>query len=521
MKKFILTALLLTAYTLDAQYFEWLKTPECNISLNPDMIGYCTAADDSGNLYFAGFKDTPTPYNDILGRLYFNKYTPGGALAFEKIIEGKAQVYNMITDDNSNIIAVFGWLNTITIGNLTLTTINQGMQYVLVKFDTQGELLWHQELVIDAPEGSGLNYVQESRGLSIDNEQNIYITYGNFGNTYISKFSADGNELLTIEQTNVSRITSVSIDNEGNIYSAGSCVNWEALFGGTHIQTQLPYTAYVAKYNPQGACEWVKLVEDITCSEPHVVAQSLDNVYFAGPLFGVFAFDDIVVNGNLNFNGDFYLAKLNAQGVFQWVRETPEGASFMLGYRNFLSLDNQGNIYLSGRASANIDWGNGITSGGEGLYKTAIVLKFNSEGNPIMAKTATSEFSTRFDGVSITNEGDIYVAGIGLGEASFGNITYTPQNEQEYYPFAAKLSENAAGLPNENNKSLSIYPNPAKEYLYINRITDPISGSIYTITGQKVKDFEATEAQGINVTDLCSGIYILKAGSIVSKFIKQ
>lgn len=522
MKKLLYTLVILATYTTQAQDFAWLKTPEASISLNPDMTGYCTATDVSGSLYFAGFKDTPTPYNDILGRLYLNKYTPDGTLSFEKIIEGKAQVYNILTDSNGNIIVVFGWLNTITIDTLNLNTVNQGMQYLLAKFDANGNLLWHHQMVIDAPSGTGLDEVQEFRALDIDNQGNIYAGYGNFMDGYITKYAPDGEELLTITQNNVSRISSLSIDNEGNILAAGSCINWTSTFAGTVVETELPYTDYVVKYYPTGQYNWIKIIESITCNEIHVVAKGPDEIYIAGPLFGAFAFDDIVTTGDTNINGDFYLARLNAEGAFQWVRQTPDGGSFILGYRNFLNIDNQGYIYLSGRASANIDWGNGVISGGEGLYRTAIVLKYNAEGAPVMAKTATSEYLTRFDGVSITLQGDMYVAGVAMGAGTFGSIAYTPESEEDYYPFSAKLTNSTTGVTNPDSESLVVYPNPASNVLYINGLTESLSGSIYAISGQKVNDFVTDGTTGIAVSHLPPGVYILKdnAGR-VSKFIKH
>ncbi len=521
MKKIIFATLLLATYSLGAQSFEWLKTPEASITLNPDMIGYCTTTDASGNLYFAGFKDTPTPYNDIMGHVYFNKYNPGGTPVFEKIIEGKAQVYNMVTDIDGNIVVAFGWLNTITIDELTLNTVNQGMQFLLAKFDANGQLLWNRQMVINAPPGTGLDEIQEFRAITLDNQGNIYTGYSNYIDCYITKYNSDGGELFTITQTDVSRISSLAIDTEGNILASGGCIDWTAAFAGVTVEPNMLYNDYVVKYSSSGQFKWIKIIESITCSETHVVAKGPDEIYMCGSLYGAFAFDNFTTEGDVNANGDFYLAKLNAQGAFQWVREAPQGASLMLGYRNFLTIDNQGNTYISGRASANIDWGNGIVSGGEGLYKTALVLKYNQQGNPIMAKTATSDFFTRFDGVSVTNEGDIYVAGVGFGSATFDDITYAPQQTDEYYPFAAKIGNAPAGLPSDESKTISIYPNPANDVLYINGIGGTISGSIYSVTGQKVKDFESGEAQGIPISDLSSGVYIFRVEEKVLKFIKQ
>jgi hypothetical protein len=64
------------------------------------------------------------------------------------------------------------------------------------------------------------------------------------------------------------------------------------------------------------------------------------------------------------------------------------------------------------------------------------------------------------------------------------------------------------------NEDLSIYPNPSKGIFYLSRnnISDPLQLSVYTITGQEVKELKVEREKEIelDLKDLAPGLYLLK-----------
>ncbi|SIQ33537.1 Por secretion system C-terminal sorting domain-containing protein [Chryseobacterium sp. RU37D] len=74
-----------------------------------------------------------------------------------------------------------------------------------------------------------------------------------------------------------------------------------------------------------------------------------------------------------------------------------------------------------------------------------------------------------------------------------------------------------------NNKLISVYPNPATDFINIKSKADILSANIYDATGRKVSTHSKTSA--IDVRDLQNGSYILeietKQGKISDKFIKK
>lgn len=512
---------LISAGTMYSQSFEWFRTPEINLNLNPDMVGYTTTADAQGNVYLVGYKDTPYVYSDIMGHLYYNKYNSDGDLVFTKVITGKATSYNMIADSQGNIIVALGYVNELAIDDLEFTNVNQGMQWVMVKFNPEGTVIGHQELYLEHEGMPGINAVADFRALAVDASDAFYLGYDSYNNSYISKYSAEGELLFTIQQDEVNRLTSVTTDTEGNIYAAGSCISINSQFAGVAVDIPLDffYSTYVVKYSPEGEYQWVKFIEDITCPSPQVVAHTPDEVYFSSHLFDAYSFDDITTEGPNNLFGDFFIAKLNTEGEFQWVREVMGSGTATQGYRNFLDIDDEGNIYFTGITTQTVNWGNGISTTPAGMGIDGLVLKYNPEGTVVMAKTAGGTSYDRFDGVTVNGNGDIFVTGMGYGNIAFDELTHETEAEA-YYPFIAKISYGTLGN-NDDFEGLTpvLYPNPALQSFIIANASG--RGVITNMLGQKVMEVNLTDRAEVDIQDLASGTYFITLeGYKAIKFIK-
>ena len=76
-----------------------------------------------------------------------------------------------------------------------------------------------------------------------------------------------------------------------------------------------------------------------------------------------------------------------------------------------------------------------------------------------------------------------------------------------------------------NRSNVSIYPNPVKSVLNFNGAKDISRVEIYNVAGQKIKSVEKLSDQKIELSNLTSGTYIIRAnvdGVVKSfKFIKE
>ncbi len=77
-------------------------------------------------------------------------------------------------------------------------------------------------------------------------------------------------------------------------------------------------------------------------------------------------------------------------------------------------------------------------------------------------------------------------------------------------------------VENIEHTNLKIYPNPAKEMVYIENLPSQVSMvGVCDITGKTVKTADLNKTQSINVKNLKQGIYFVKAGKFVRKLVKQ
>lgn len=514
MKKTITFCLLLFAFVCQAQSFEWFKTPPIDFEGNGALISYPNTIDPFDHIYVAGYQDNRFLYGDIFGHLLLNKYTATGDLLFSKTIEGHAQVYNIKCDALGNVLMLAGYVQNIKIENWELSTINQGIQPLLLKFDSDGNLMWHQPLNLIDP------FINHAEAMVIDTiSNNYYVAFDNFDNAYIQKINADGTILNTITQTDTNRITSLSLDTDKNIYAAGSCASEVATYADVIAPAGFSYNTYVVKYNPTGTFQWVKYVEDITCSAPMVVANTPNEVYFCSYLFGAYTFGNFTTDGpESNAFGDFFLTKLDANGIFQWVREVPGDGfgEFNLGNRNALALDNTGKIYIGGSTSRTINWGNAITSSIFGNSSDAAILQYDAEGTIQQIITGGGDWEDRVDGISIDNNGAVYASGMGYGVTNFGQFAY---NGSSYFPYLTKINSTLKINTNSKEKPLC-HPNPAKDLLYFHNVDG--AGIIYNMLGQTVMRFTTSSNAPISIGNLPSGTYmVVLEGFKAHKLIKE
>ena len=514
MKKIILFLIFIIPFSFQSQSFEWIQTPAITFNSSANLIGYPTTCDAFGNVYITGFLNNAYNYSDIYGDLFYNKYDVSGQLLFSKTFTGKGQVYNIQSDSAGNTYLAIAYVQSITIDNTTISTTDQGAKPELLKFDVNGSLLWHLTITNF---NSSINHF---KSIAIDASDSVYICYDNYNYSYVKKLDANGNVLLTIEQQNVNLISSVSVDNEGYIYTAGGCANSNSKYANVAVPATYTYNTYVAKYAPTGVFQWVKYVQDITCSEPQVKAKSQDEVYFSSTLYGAYTFGSIVAEGPINNGYDFFLTKLNAAGVFQWVKEVPGAGKAFIGKRNFLNIDASGNVYFTGSTAGTVNWSNTISTTST-IYQDGLVLKYSPDGTILLAKTAGGADTDRFDGITTNSLGAIFVSGLIRGTSTFDAIQHVESNQYLFYPVLAKINFSNLNTNDFNTENIVLYPNPSNDYIYFQNVAYFSKGEIYSILGQKVGDFQINSAP-ISIKELAAGTYFVKIdGYNVLKFIKN
>ncbi|WP_237079881.1 SBBP repeat-containing protein [Myxococcus xanthus] len=162
--------------------------------------------------------------------------------------------------------------------------------------------------------------------------------------------------------------------------------------------------AYVSKYDASGALLWTRQLG--TSANDRALAVSADeagNVYVAGYTWGSFSFYE-------NAGGtDLFVAKYDAKGAFQWVRQfgtaTDDYATGIAATR----LASHDVVFVSGYSLGRFDG-----SAPQGNYDV-VLAKFDAGGNPYWLRQFGSARSDVALGVAVSPNEDVYVTGYTYG----------------------------------------------------------------------------------------------------------
>ena len=284
-----------------------------------------------------------------------------------------------------------------------------------------------EELYVDAEgkliHGNRMGRFAEERPVSFQNGKEVGTRFVLEGDRLT--FALDGydqSEPLTIDPeriwatyygaTGYDLGNACTVDDNGNVFLAGTCNSNDAIASGGHqITSGGDLDAFLVKFDANGVRQWGTYYgganddEGLSCA-----VDSNGNVCLAG---NTKSENSISTGGHQNaFGGGFYdafLVKFNSSGVRQWG--TYYGA-YDDERGNACAVDNSGNIYLAGVATSI----SSIASGGhqnilEGA-SDAMLVKFNASG--------VRQWATYYGGAgqdwgrscAVDAGGNVYMAGI-------------------------------------------------------------------------------------------------------------
>lgn len=255
-----------------------------------------------------------------------------------------------------------------------------------------------------------LNYFTGSNNESI---------YSNGGvDMFIQKVDNQGNILWTKSIGGLDDDIAYGVDSDesGNIYVTGrfsGLVN----FGGGATNSSLTATGtidgFILKLNENGSFMWVKRVGGQFNTIPMNIVYSSSNLYITGGFEGVVDFDPGTNTSNKTSNGtkDFFLLKLDQNGLFNWVRTF--GGN--VGENGFSSVvDNSGFIYSTGYYySQNVNYqinGQNYTLQHSGAYDI-FVTKTDPNGQTIWMKGFGGSGGDIGYDISFDSTGNLYITG--------------------------------------------------------------------------------------------------------------
>ena len=216
----------------------------------------------------------------------------------------------------------------------------------------------------------------------------------------------------------------VGLDKYGNIHLTGffeDTVDFDPGPGIYNLVAQGSENAYVLKLDPDGNLVWVKSFSSLTRNGGvSVDIDASGNVYTSGYFTATADFDPSTEVFNLHSNAstDMFVSKLDSNGNFLWAKAIGGPGT---DYGNGLTLDNQGNVYLTSFFNGTVDFDPGpeahfITSAGR---EDVFILKLDTDGDFVWAKSMGGANTDQGRVLKLDTHGDIYVGGLFQGPADF------------------------------------------------------------------------------------------------------
>jgi PKD repeat protein len=410
---------------------QWAVTVSCGGNqYSPQSV----AIDQQGNVYITGyFNGTCTFGNYSLNaggidyqNVFVAKMSPQGQWLWAVQAVGSTSIgysFSIAVDAQGNafITGLFngGSNGTVNFGNTTLNA-GQLQQVFVAKISSQGEWLWALSV--------GYSYAFDIDlrvpTIAVDNLGSAFLSGTftgsvTFGNTTLSssgsrvivaKLSTDGQWQWAQEMPQVQsmRGRSICLDDQGNVLLTGIFYGTTTI-GGTTLTSFGGYDVIVAKLNSQGQWQWAVNAGGTGQEKARSIAVDLQgNAYITGSVQTYSTFGTI----NIDVSNGGFVAKINSQGQWQWVRATGvEG-------RN-IAVDDEGNAFVR-------LWGFSVSDLGVAAspLQGGFVAKLNTQGQWQWAA---------WDGQgsnSIDRGGDIGLTGDG-----FILIGSYQTNESQYYAF--------------------------------------------------------------------------------------
>ena len=379
--------------------------------------------------------------------------------------EMRSYLYSIKRNDEGDIFLLYnfsGDAGQFELADFQITTENRGFSEhipVLVKFDKNFNYQWHIDFIDQEYITEGEDIFINSDG-SIDlllkfNEPEGDITVGEHA---IEANASDG--YITLDISPEGNITDGNLFIEGNasISTTSNTANERFIylwfndtitFGDTTMKPNEEWetSRMIVNITDPAEPEYIavnefyfkggSLLRDFHATEDGDIILSMS---YAGPSY--FFGDTLPHYANFSFVRNFFAGKISSDGEKLWSYY-PDVSTGMEGGK--VLTDDESNVYLTGEAQEDVDFGNGVafeenTDGWDGF-----LLKMDSEGTPQNVNHLASDNTTEYRHITWMPGGRQEILAVGNFN---GNTTidgqdyyYDPQDENDNHqnPFLATM----------------------------------------------------------------------------------
>jgi hypothetical protein len=371
------------------------------------ISGRSVATDFNGNVFLSGLTASLTgiaiggahqmTFGGGPGDSFVVKFNSSGVRQWGTYFggAGNESTGSIATDGTGNVIMT-GYTSGSTSGIATsgsyqLVNGGNGDAY-LVKFNSNGIRQWSTYF-------GGTNS-DTGNDITTDINSNVYVSgstlstssiasgghqnvFGGAIDAFVAKFSSSGGMLWSTYYGGSANDYGygISSDINGNVYLSGETSSSTSIsFGGHQNTIGGGIDAFLVKFNTSGLRQWGTyyggIGDDSNSSFEGNITNTTDvngNVYLTGTTVST---TSIASSGYQNIFGggcDSYLVKFNSSGLRQWGTYFGGSSS---DYGHSISIDNTGNLYLSGTTTSTSSIASGGHQNSVGGLDDAFLVKF-------------------------------------------------------------------------------------------------------------------------------------------------
>jgi len=306
---------------------------------------------------------------------------PATALA----TDGAGDIYLMWASN----CADFGCRGTIDFGDGATAAA------ALVKLDTDGKLVWEKRLSED-----GANLAVNAGGDAVFRSW----ASTDSSTTTVVRVSADGSQVWTASSRG---LTSVGIDDEGNVVAGATTSETDPIFGQTFTTTG-PVVAKLA--SADGSVMWAKRIATGTGGDIDALGVDGSGAIVAAGHFG----------GAFDFGGQHFDTAGNASMMFVFEADGKERVARTLpdtlNFKVLLAVDPSGRASLAGASSATSAW----------------VAMYDLAGAPVNSSNLQSTGTLAVHSIAVSVDHNTALGGNFTGTVDFGSGPATAQAQQGF-----------------------------------------------------------------------------------------
>lgn len=446
--------------------------------------------------------------------IYLQKTDHEGRLIWIQVAGGDDidETHGLGTDQEGNIYWTGTYWKSINFDGQTLSSGSGAKAIFLAKYNPDGQVIWAKTFT-----ASGLKAVND---MAVDDQGNVFLT-GYFGGDfnlpdtvlsakgeadfYALKLNTNGDfEWVTVGgESGFIRGTNIQLNRTGEVVISGYYKGQIALTGDTIQTNTSDNDVFVAQLRSDGTPLWLRKAGGV--HEDYSTGLAVDesrNIYVCGYYYGVLNLGNGVEVQASGFNDNFFMLKYGPDGTPLWAKTF--GGD---GLAHAVDIQYQDGELLLGAYFKEAFIINTMTLNADTDFDS-FILNFQAEqGDFNWVRQISSTGFVLIDKIKFIGSNSFMTIGSFTNTSTFDNIELTAGGGFDAFFAKGNRFTTSVGSPEIALEEASLYPNPAKDRIFIKSNLTEYRLELFDRAGRKLQVLDSTNS--VDISTYLPGAYFL------------